>query len=78
MAGRAKRAAAHKKKMAAKKAAKAAKRVLYASLAGSSRKSKKINKKRVGEARFNTYSPKKHKHLMAVCGNPGCKKCGLG
>lgn len=75
MAGKAKKAAIHKKKMAAKKAAKAAKKALYNSLRGTSKKNKKINKKKKGEARFNTYSPSKHKHLMDKCGNPGCKKC---
>ena len=75
MAGKAKRAAAHKKKMADKRTAKAAKRDLYASMRGTSKKGKKQNKKR-GEARFNRWNAKKHKHLMVKCGNPACKKCG--
>lgn len=77
MAGRARKAREHKNKMAFKRAAKAQKRALYASLAGSSKKSKKRHKKRVGIARFNTFTPGKHRHLMAYCGNPGCGKCGV-
>jgi hypothetical protein len=75
VAGKAKRAAAHKKKMADKRAAKAARRALYASLRGTSKKNKKRNMKRKGEARFNSWSPRKHKHLVENCGNPGCLRC---
>ena len=73
MSGKAKELVKHKKKMAAKRSAKTAKRQLYASLAGSSKK----NKKQTKHAHFNQFSPKKHRHLMENCGNPGCKKCGV-
>ena len=73
MAGKAKRAAAHKKKMSDKRAGKAAKRALYASMRGTSKK----NKKRNSKGRFNNFSATKHKHLMEKCGNTGCPKCGM-
>ena len=71
MSGKAKRAAAHKKKMTDKRAAKAAKRALYASMRGTSKKNKKQN----GRGEFNNFSPKKHRHLMEDCGNSGCQRC---
>ena len=72
MAGKAKRAAAAEKRRKSRRAAKDARKTLYASLRGTSKKNKKINKK---GARI--FTGKKHKHLMANCGNPACRKCGV-
>jgi hypothetical protein len=70
MAGTAKRAAAHKKKMADKRAAKAAKRAAYLTMRGTSKKNKKRQPKGL-----RLFSAGKHKHLMAACGNTGCLRC---
>lgn len=70
--GKASRARKHLKKMAEKRRAKAVKRALYASLAGTSRKAKKTRRKGLTR-KFNYY---KHAHRVANCGNPGCKRCG--
>ncbi len=59
----------HAAKMLRKKNAKAAKRAKYASLAGTSKKNKRQTKKSVVSGVY------KHAHIMANCGNPGCKKC---
>lgn len=60
----------HDKKMRAKRAMKAARRTAYAALKGTSKKTKKIKNKR---KLFNPSTA--HQHLIARCGNPGCKKC---
>lgn len=70
MAGTAKRAAAHRKKMAAKRSAKEARRTLYASMRGTSKKNKKQQPKGI-----RLFSAGKHKHLMEHCGNTGCLRC---
>lgn len=62
----------HESKMAKKRAAKAAKRDAYKSLAGTSQKGKRKRKKKSVEP-----SGKKHSHAMANCGNSGCKLCKL-
>ena len=68
--GRLGRAKRHDKKMRARRAAKNAKKALYASLKGTSKKGKKVR------ARTRTgASPGKHRHLVENCGNIGCSKC---
>lgn len=66
--GKTSRNAKHSEKMKRKHAAKANRRAAYAALAGTSKKSKRKNaiKARTGY---------KHAHIMADCGNPGCKRC---
>lgn len=59
----------HNAKMARKRAVKAARKTLYASLAGTSKKSKNQKKK------IKISSNAKHAHLMSDCGNAGCKRC---
>jgi hypothetical protein len=71
--GKTSRARKHIKKMQEKRKAKIAKRALYASMRGTSKKRKKIERR----PRYNQFNPKKHKHLMEKCGNPGCRKCGV-
>lgn len=58
----------HGEKMAKKRAAKAAKRDKYQKLAGTSKRAKRSNGRKM---RSNL----KHAHAMANCGNPGCQKC---
>jgi hypothetical protein len=60
----------HADKMRKRRAEKAAKRAAYAALAGTSKKNKRINKKKSKIA-----GPFKHAHIMKDCGNPGCNKC---
>lgn len=60
----------HATKMAKKRAEKAAKKAAYSALAGTSRKNKNINRRKTTIAGIF-----KHAHVMANCGNPGCKKC---
>ncbi len=67
--GKTSRASKHSAKMQRKRAVKAARRTLYASLAGTSKKSK--NQKR----RVRISSGAKHSHKMADCGNAGCVRC---
>ena len=52
---------------------KAARKAEYASLAGTSKKRKKVTAR---ERKLKKFSPGTHRHLMSHCGNPGCKKCG--
>lgn len=56
-------------KMIRKRQEKAARKALYASLAGTSRKAKRQGRK---SALAGTY---KGAHVMVDCGNPGCAKC---
>jgi hypothetical protein len=58
----------HAQKMARKKNVKAARKAAYAALAGTSKK-----KKRQGGGSGPT--AQRGNHIMADCGNPGCKKC---
>lgn len=51
-----------------KRAAKAAKRALYASYAGTGRRAKKQGRK----AEMN---PQRGNHAMLICGNVGCERC---
>lgn len=68
--GRASKARAHDKKMRAKRAAKASRRALYASMVGTSRKGKKVRaRNRAGVSAY------KHMHLVTNCGNIGCSQC---
>ena len=67
--GKAGRQRKHGSKMAAKRAMKAAKRTKYASLAGTSNKTKRQKNKNSGP----TWA--KHAHLTSNCGNPGCQRC---
>lgn len=69
--GKAGRTRKHTEKMKAKRSAKAARRALYQSMAGTSKKAKKQNKK----PEFNQFSATKHKHLVSNCGNTGCSRC---
>lgn len=61
----------HQEKMKRKRAEKQAKAAKYASLAGTSKKNKNIVKRQ----RASASSIYKHAHVMADCGNVGCKKC---
>src|SRR5258708_26005380 len=68
----------HAKRMADKRKAKAAKADLYTSLRGTSKKRKKQNITHSKLLRmFNRFTPGKHQHQMANCGNTGCPKCGV-
>jgi hypothetical protein len=60
----------HGEKMKRKRAAKAARRDAYKALAGTSAKSKRLRRNKSVEP-----SGRKHEHLMANCGNIGCKQC---
>lgn len=66
--GKASRKNRHSDKMKRKRELKAQRRSLYASLAGTSKKSKNKNGKKM-PTRF------KGSHMMADCGNVGCKRC---
>ena len=59
----------HSEKMKRKRAEKAGRRAKYAALAGTSKKSKRQQKK---NKVAGTY---KGAHIMTDCGNVGCKKC---
>lgn len=65
--GNASRTARHSEKMNRRRAVKAARRVKYAALAGTSKKGKRRSGKMT--------AGHKHAHIMANCGNPGCKLC---
>jgi len=52
-----------------KRAAKAQKKAVYASLRGTSKKSKKVLSRAKGK------NPNKHQHLVENCGNIGCASC---
>lgn len=65
----------HEDKMKRRRAEKAAKRAKYAALAGTSKKAKRIIRAQSKSTVAGTY---KHAHVMANCGNPGCRKCGGG
>lgn len=67
--GKASRSKKHSDKMARKRAVKAARKSLYASLAGTSKKRKNQKKK------IRISSGAKHSHIMADCGNVGCQRC---
>jgi hypothetical protein len=58
----------HKSKMDRKREVKRARREAYASLAGTSRKSKR-------QGGHMAPSGHKHEHAMLNCGNAGCKRC---
>jgi hypothetical protein len=66
--GKASRKKSADRKKRAKQLAKAAKRALYASYAGTGRKVKK-NRKKAGA------TPQRGNHVMSDCGNPGCERC---
>jgi hypothetical protein len=68
--GKSTKARKHADKMKKRRAEKAAKRALYASLAGTSKKKKKQAKKSIFGG-----SGHKHAHAIANCGNIGCQKC---
>lgn len=53
-----------------KRARKEANRALYAELTRRGENQKKKSNRRVAK-----FSPNKHAHLTANCGNPGCDKC---
>lgn len=61
-----------KRKKDEKKKRKAAKRVLYAQYA---KEGKIKGTKRASRKRIFGSSGNKHQHLIADCGNPGCKRC---
>lgn len=65
----------HIKKMAERRRKKQNKALLYASRAGTSLKAKKIMA-RQKQSRGRRFNFGKHRHLVAHCGNPACKKCG--
>jgi len=67
--GKMSRAKKHANKMRMRRSAKAAKRVAYAAMRGTSKKNKKIR------ARGRNASIHKHLHLIANCGNIGCGHC---
>ncbi len=67
--GKTARKSKHSAKMARKRAVKSARRALYASLAGTSKKNKKLGNRRAGPTVY------KHAHIMADCGNVGCTRC---
>ncbi len=67
--GKSSRKNKHSEKMKRKRAVKMARRTLYASLAGTSKKNKRQRKRSVISGIY------KHAHIMKECGNPGCKKC---
>lgn len=58
----------HQEKMKRKRAIKAQRRSAYAAMAGTSKKKKRQNIK-------SGATVGKKAHLMANCGNTGCKKC---
>jgi hypothetical protein len=64
----------HEDKMKRRRAEKAAKRAKYAALAGTSSKTKRI----IQRSKSTVAGIYKHAHVMANCGNPGCRKCGGG
>jgi hypothetical protein len=66
--GKASRTKKHGAKMARKRAVKAARRAEYAAKAGTSKKAKKCNRK-------TGPTVMKGAHVMADCGNVGCKRC---
>ena len=67
--GKSGRQSKHSAKMKRKREVKAQRKALYASLAGTSKKSKnQRNKNRVS-------SSAKHAHKMSNCGNAGCERC---
>lgn len=61
----------HSKIMAEKRAVKSRRRALYASLAGTSRKTKRKRVNR-GQKQRTIW---KHAHTMTDCGNVGCNRC---
>ena len=67
--GNASRKRKHGEKMSRRRAAKAAKKAKYLALAGTSKKAKRQKTK------HKMISNKKHAHVMANCGNVGCKRC---
>lgn len=69
MASKANKARKHAEKMKQKRAEKAARKSKYMAMTGTSKK-----KKRQGKVSMvsGTY---KHAHVMANCGNLGCRKC---
>jgi hypothetical protein len=60
----------HADKMKQRRAEKAAKRSKYAALAGTSKKNKRRD-----AIKSKAAVVYKHAHIMADCGNTGCKKC---
>lgn len=65
--GKAARKRRKDERMRKKRAMKMARRALYASLAGTSKKRKRIHAKSTPPGKFN--------HETSNCGNVGCKKC---
>ncbi len=67
--GKASRKRKHDDRMRKKRAAKSARKALYASLAGTGKRPKKVGRRSQVAGIF------KHAHVMTDCGNPGCNRC---
>ena len=67
--GKAGRKSKHDEKMKKKRALKAQKKAAYLALAGTGKR----KKKRASQSKVSGIY--KHAHIMADCGNPGCKRC---
>ena len=68
--GKTSRKQKHSEKMKKKRAQKLARKAKYLALAGTSKKTKRVFKKKSKVSGIY-----KNAHIMGNCGNPGCKKC---
>lgn len=71
--GKASRSRRREKKAAVKRARKAANRAKYAEMRRLGQNTLSSRAKRNAKKKIR---PHKHRHLIADCGNLGCKKCG--